>query len=123
MLALTLTATGAYDEAAALARELLQLGPRTVVMKLGEQGSVCVDGDGEIHAPGFAVEARDTTAAGDVFNAALAVALAEAEDARVLQEAAHDRAYGDRVAEARHARLRCPHRRRAAEVRQVGVRP
>ena len=64
-------------EAGALASELLQLGPRTVVMKLGEQGCVSVDGDGEIHAPGFAVEARDTTAAGDVFNAALAVALAE----------------------------------------------
>ena len=30
-----------------------------------------------IHAPGFAVDARDTTAAGDTFNAALAVALTE----------------------------------------------
>ena len=30
-----------------------------------------------VHAPGFAVDARDTTAAGDTFNAALAVALTE----------------------------------------------
>jgi ribokinase len=30
-----------------------------------------------LHVPAFAVDVRDTTAAGDTFNAALAVALAE----------------------------------------------
>ena len=64
-------------EAPELARALRWLGPRSIVLKLGEQGCYCLDGEVEIRAPGFPVEARDTTAAGDTFNAALAVALAE----------------------------------------------
>lgn len=67
-------------EAPALAKELLDLGPGTIVLKLGEAGCYCLDRNGEeIHAPGFKVEARDTTAAGDTFNAGLAVALAEGQ--------------------------------------------
>lgn len=64
-------------EAPALAHALQELGPRTVILKLGEGGCFCLDGDREVSAPGFQVEARDTTAAGDTFNAGLAVALAE----------------------------------------------
>lgn len=64
-------------DAPALARDLQALGPRTVILKLGEQGCFCLDGERGIQAPGFPVEARDTTAAGDTFNAGLAVALAE----------------------------------------------
>ncbi len=60
-----------------LARALMALGPRAVILKLGDQGCFYCDGATELHAPGFAVEAIDTTAAGDTFNAALAVALAE----------------------------------------------
>jgi ribokinase len=67
----------APEEAPELARALRRLGPRSIVLKLGEQGCYCLHGDVELRAPGFAVEARDTTAAGDTFNAALAVALAE----------------------------------------------
>jgi ribokinase len=67
----------ATAEAPALARDLQALGPRTVILKLGEQGCFCLDGPHELHVPGFQVEPRDTTAAGDTFNAALAVALAE----------------------------------------------
>jgi ribokinase len=65
------------DEAPALARDLQALGPRTVILKLGEQGCFCLDGERGIQASGFRVAARDTTAAGDTFNAGLAVALAE----------------------------------------------
>lgn len=64
-------------DAPALARGLQALGPRTVILKLGEQGCFCLDGDRSLNAPGFSVQARDTTAAGDTFNAGLAVALAE----------------------------------------------
>lgn len=64
-------------EAGAVARSLRELGPNRVVVKLGEQGCLYWDGENQIVSPGFAVAACDTTAAGDVFNAALAVALAE----------------------------------------------
>ncbi|HLJ48261.1 MAG TPA: ribokinase [Bryobacteraceae bacterium] len=65
------------EEAPALARRLRERGPRAVVLKLGDQGCFYLDGEQERFSPGFAVEARDATAAGDVFNAALAVAMAE----------------------------------------------
>jgi ribokinase len=64
-------------EAPGLAAELLALGPRAVVLKLGDQGCYYSDGAVSCHQPAFPVEARDATAAGDTFNAALAVALAE----------------------------------------------
>ena len=65
------------DEARSLAESLRQLGPRTVILKLGDQGCVLLNETGPRHFPAYAVEVRDTTAAGDTFNAALAVALAE----------------------------------------------
>jgi ribokinase len=64
-------------DAPALAEALLRLGPRAVILKLGDQGCFYSDGRASCHQPAFPVEARDTTAAGDTFNAALAVALAE----------------------------------------------
>jgi ribokinase len=64
-------------QAPELACALLLLGPRAVVLKLGDQGCFYAGGREQIHVPAFAVEARDATAAGDVFNGALAVALAE----------------------------------------------
>ncbi|MCC6364197.1 MAG: ribokinase [Bryobacterales bacterium] len=57
-----------------------QSGVGTVVMKLGEQGCIWLDASREVYAPGFSVKAVDTTAAGDTFNAGLAVALAEGMD-------------------------------------------
>jgi len=64
-------------QAPALARFLRDLGPQAVVLKLGDRGSFYYDGQSEHFSDAFPVTARDTTAAGDVFNAALAVALAE----------------------------------------------
>lgn len=60
-------------DAPELTAALAGLGPPTVILKLGDQGCFC----GGRHHPSFPVQVRDTTAAGDTFNAALAIALAE----------------------------------------------
>lgn len=65
--------TGRDLEPAEMEEALLEMGARGVVLKLGAAG--CFS-SGQL-APGFAADAVDTTAAGDTFNAALAVALAE----------------------------------------------
>ncbi len=65
------------SDAPALARALRERGPKAVILKLGDQGCFYSDPGTEIFNHAFAVTARDATAAGDVFNAALAVAVAE----------------------------------------------
>ena len=72
------------SDAVALAHALRARGPKAVVLKLGDQGCFYCDGETELFSAAFPVTALDTTAAGDTFNAALAVALAEA---RTVEEA------------------------------------
>jgi ribokinase len=64
-------------DAPALARRLRELGPSVVVLKLGANGCYALGPDLDLHTVAFPVAPVDTTAAGDTFNAALAVALAE----------------------------------------------
>ena len=64
-------------EAREMAQALRALGPRAVIVKLGDQGCLYWDGTTEFVAPRFKVKAVDTTAAGDTFNAALGVAMCE----------------------------------------------
>jgi len=70
----------------AAAEALLAKGPKTIVLTLGARGAyVAGAGVSGTLVPGFAVEAVDTTAAGDVHCGAFAVALVEG---RPLLEAA-----------------------------------
>ncbi|QNN21612.1 ribokinase [Planctomycetales bacterium ZRK34] len=62
------------------ARLLLQRGARCIVVKLGPDGALIVASEAPArHVPSITVEPIDTTAAGDAFTAAMAVALAEGE--------------------------------------------
>jgi ribokinase len=67
----------ALADASDVARELLALGPRRALLKLGAQGAFLADGERARHFQARPVEAKDTTAAGDCFNGALATGLAE----------------------------------------------
>jgi len=65
-----------------IAGGLLSRGPRSVILKLGSKGSLLVDREGRIErAKAFKVKVMDSTAAGDAFTAALAIALAEGSNA------------------------------------------
>ncbi len=58
------------------ANMLIRKGVGAVVQKAGKQGAYLVTKEGFHHVPPFIVEVRDTTAAGDSFNAGFAFALA-----------------------------------------------
>jgi ribokinase len=64
------------EDAKQLGEELLERGPQVVLLKLGAKGAMIVDNEIE-HVKGVKVKVVDTTAAGDAFNGALAVGLAE----------------------------------------------
>jgi ribokinase len=64
------------DTAIEAANILLEKGVKHVIITLGEKGALSFDGEFE-WIPGENVEAVDTTGAGDVFNGALIVGLAE----------------------------------------------
>ncbi|WP_406169378.1 ribokinase [Streptomyces sp. NBC_00996] len=73
------------------ARALLALGPRSVVVTLGEEGALVASAEGVARVPSVKVDAVDTTGAGDAFTAALAWRLGQSES---LSDAA---AYAARV--------------------------
>src|SRR5919106_1097455 len=70
--------------AAQAAGQLMARGVKSVIVKLGKQGAYYATPSGGGHVRPFRVEAVDSVGAGDAFNGALAVALAEGKD---LEEA------------------------------------
>ncbi len=66
-----------FESAEQAADQLRQRGAQVVVVTLGERGAIAADDRGVKRVPAFQVKAIDTTAAGDAFVAALAVACAD----------------------------------------------
>jgi ribokinase len=67
------TPTGAMRAA----ENLQKRGAAAVVVTLGSAGACCATSDGTLQIPPFSVLVSDPTAAGDAFNAAMALALVE----------------------------------------------
>lgn len=73
------------EEMEKASKALLKKGVKNVIVTIGKRGALLSSGEGSEICPGFTgVKAVDTTAAGDTFNAGLAVGLAEG---RTLAEA------------------------------------
>ncbi|MDP8959548.1 MAG: ribokinase [Actinomycetota bacterium] len=71
---------GSEREVREAASVLLDKGVGQAVVTLGERGALWVHAGGTQHFPAHRVPVRDTTGAGDAFNAGLATALTEGRD-------------------------------------------
>jgi ribokinase len=79
MTGIPVTGAAQAEEAAGA---LTARGARSVIVTLGRHGALYVGPEGSVRVPSFAVEAVDTTAAGDTFIGAFAAARAEDQPLR-----------------------------------------
>jgi ribokinase len=77
-----ITGIKVHDTASAesAARWLVERGVKTVVVTLGEQGAMLVEGNIARHFPAPSVKAIDSTGAGDIFSGAFMAALASGKN-------------------------------------------
>lgn len=62
------------------ARKLIEKGVKNILVTLGERGALFINAETEQYFPARCVQAVDTTAAGDCFNGAFIMALAEGKN-------------------------------------------
>ena len=79
---LTGIAANSVEEATRAARQLVNKGVKTAIVKLGEGGCVVATNETVMHVPTVSVDVVDTTGAGDAFAGALAVAVVEQRPGR-----------------------------------------
>lgn len=66
-----------FSDAEKAADEIYAKGVEKIIITMGSQGALLKDGDHFFEIPAYKVQAMDTTAAGDTFCGAIAVAIAE----------------------------------------------
>lgn len=62
------------------AKKILKHGAKTVIVTMGEKGSICVTPEYYFHQPAFKIKAVDTTGCGDVFHGAFIFGLLQEWD-------------------------------------------
>ncbi len=74
-----LSGSAITDEKSAIlaARKIQEMGVQSIILTMGSQGALVVHQNEAVMIPAFPIHPVDTTAAGDAFNGALAVALAQ----------------------------------------------
>lgn len=72
-----------------IAKKLLEMGPKNVVITLGSRGLLFKNQDEEIRMKAFQVKVIDTTAAGDAFMGALACGLSQGKSVREVLDFAN----------------------------------
>ncbi len=68
------------ETAKQVGRNIMSLGPKIVVLTLGQRGAYYFDSKEEIQIPAFKVNTVDPTAAGDAFCAGFAVAISQGQN-------------------------------------------
>lgn len=69
-----------FNSAVVAAETMIARGAKAILVTLGEKGAAWITAQEQVYYPAIRVQPVDTTAAGDTFNGAFAVAIAQGED-------------------------------------------